>query len=122
MLRAIFLVAVNSICFGQQTFIGRWIKWIDRNKSTEKHYSVTLQEKNGKLSRGRGNNYSPKEVDLEMSTVKIIGNTAIVKLKSDQGGPATVKMTLRGNKLYWKTLNYKPDLFFSLNTVFGREK
>ena len=114
------LITLSSFCFAQKlSFAGSWVKWSDKRHN--EGYLLTLKQKNGIVS-GHGEAVTPKEVELQISSAKVTGNTAIVKVKSDWGGTATIKMTRRGNKLYWKALNYKGDLYFLVDTVFVRDK
>jgi len=50
------------------------------------------------------------------------GNVITVRLNSNFGGSATIQMTLRGNSLYWKRLNYKGEIYFPDEAVLRRLK
>ena len=52
----------------------------------------------------------------------IKSNVITVRLKSNFGGSATIQMTLRGNSLYWKRLNYKGEIYFPEAEVLRRLK
>jgi len=40
------------------------------------------------------------------------GSTVTFRVRSNFGGSATIQLTLRGNKLIWKRLKYKDQMYF----------
>ncbi len=50
-----------------------------------------------------------EEGDVD-TTVK--GNTALLELTSGFGGKITVRLTLRGNRLHWKTIKSEGEYYF----------
>jgi hypothetical protein len=50
-----------------------------------------------------------EEGDVD-ATVK--GNTALLELTSGFGGTITVRLTLRGNRLHWKTIKSEGEYYF----------
>jgi hypothetical protein len=134
--RSILLIfAVVTICasaFGQKpaTFTGNW-NWAIYGKSKEDlppayrnmdlkevpAYAIdlTLKQRGQRLSGSFGivAHYLAR-VDEGSFVTTIKGNRATIKVTSNFGGSATAVLTLKGNKLLWKTIrstgqNYFPE-------------
>jgi hypothetical protein len=131
--------AIGSVStFGQKatSFTGNW-NWVVygtnkedlppayRNMSLKEvpAYAIdlTLKQRGQKLSGSFGivAHYLAR-VDEGRFTATIQGNRATVKLTSNFGGSATVVLTLKGNKLAWKTIRSKDTNYFPESEVLRR--
>jgi hypothetical protein len=50
----------------------------------------------------------------------ISGNRATIRLHSNFGGSATIRLTLRGDKLYWKRISSSGEIYFPNELVLRR--
>jgi hypothetical protein len=98
------LVFVSASSAQTSKFTGKWEYWW--NKEASKGFVVELKAKNGRVS-GTGSGFIPHMYDAEIKPAKIVGNSFTAKIADDWGNTGTVKITIRGNKLYWRVLNSK---------------
>jgi hypothetical protein len=61
-------------------------------------------------------------VDEGSFSASIIGNKAVIKLKSNFGGSATISLQLNGNSLVWKRIRSTGQAFFPENVTLRRLK
>lgn len=99
------LLVFTTMAFAQKSkFTGKWEYYWDREAS--KGFEVVLKEKNGRVS-GVGSGFIPHLYDAEIKSAKIIGNSFTANIADDWGNTGTVKITISGNKLYWRVLKSK---------------
>ena len=98
------LIFANVASAQKSKFTGKWEYWW--NKEASKGFVVELKEKNGKVS-GTGSGFIPHLYDAEIKPTKVIGNSFTAKIADDWGYTGTVKITISGNKLYWRVLKSK---------------
>ncbi len=84
---------------------------------------LTLKQKGNKLSGSFGllARYLAR-VDEGSFSGTISGSTVTLRLKSNFGGSATIRMTLRNGMLQWKRLSDKGPMYFPDNVVLRRLK
>ena len=77
---------------------------------------MTIKQRGGKLSAtcGVAARYLARLDDCGFDGATVRNGSAVVKLTSSFGGAATVRLTLRGDRLHWKVVeqsgeNYFPD-------------
>ncbi len=82
---------------------------------------LTLRRKGNRLHGEYGllARYLAK-VDEGSFTTTITGGSARVNLKSNFGGSATVVLTLRGDKLHWRTIRSTGEAYFPKDAVLRR--
>lgn len=97
---AIFIFA-GAVSAQTSKFTGKWEFYWDREAS--KGFVVELKEKNGKVS-GTANGFIPHLYEAEIKSAKIVGNGFTAEIEDDWGNTATVKVTIRGKKLFWRVL------------------
>jgi hypothetical protein len=99
------LLVFTGVASAQKSkFTGEWEYYWDREAS--KGFVVELKEKNGKVS-GVASGFIPHLYDAEIKSAKIVGNSFTAKIADDWGNTGTVKITISGNKLYWRVLKSK---------------
>lgn len=99
------LFIFTNVALAQKAkFTGQWEFWWDKEAS--KGFVVELKSKNGKVS-GTASGFIPHLYECEIKSAKIVGNSFTAKIADDWGNTGTVKITVSGNKLYWRVLNSK---------------
>ena len=103
LLTIIFSLLILSVAVSAQKskFTGKWEFYWDREAS--KGFEVTLREKNGRVT-GTANGFIPHLYEAEIKSAKIVGNSFTANIADDWGNTATVKVTVSGNKLFWRVL------------------
>ncbi|MCD9188223.1 MAG: hypothetical protein LUM44_17535 [Pyrinomonadaceae bacterium] len=109
MKKIVFLICALFILAGaasaqKSKFTGKWEYYWDREAS--KGFEVELKERNGRVS-GTANGFIPHLYEAEIKSAKIVGNGFTANIADDWGNTATVKVTVRGRKLYWRVLKSK---------------
>jgi hypothetical protein len=84
---------------------------------------LTLRRKGNRLTGSFGlvARYLAR-VDEGDFTTTITGNTAVLKLKSNFGGSATVRLRLSGNNLSWKVIRSRGENFFPNDATLRKLK
>jgi hypothetical protein len=84
---------------------------------------VTIRRKGSRLTGSFGllARYLAR-VDEGTFSAQITGNKAIIKLKSNFGGSATVSLQLKGNSLVWKRIRSTGQNFFPDDVTLRRLK
>lgn len=99
------LFVFSGVAAAQKSkFTGEWEYYWDREAS--KGFVVELKEKNGRVS-GTANGFIPHLYEAEIKSAKIVGNGFTANIADDWGNTATVKVTVRGRKLFWRVLKNK---------------
>ena len=82
---------------------------------------LTLRQRGNRLSGSWGlvARYLARVDEGDMSAT-IKGNQATVRLTSNFGGSATIRLTLRGNRLSWKLIRSSGENFFPRSEVLRR--
>ncbi len=98
------LILVAAASAQDSKFTGKWEYYWNREAS--KGFVVELKAKNGRVS-GVGSGFIPHMYDADIKSAKIVGNSFTANIADDWGNTGTVKITIRGNKLYWRVLKSK---------------
>jgi hypothetical protein len=98
------LILATGALAQDSKFTGKWEYYWNREAS--KGFVVELKAKNGRV-KGVGSGFIPHMYDAEISSANIVGNSFTAKIADDWGNTGTVKVTIRGNKLYWRVLKSK---------------
>lgn len=117
----IFTVCSLSVAAQKSKFTGEWEVWWD--KVASKGVVIKLKEKNGRIT-GTAYGAIPKLYECEIKSIKINGNSFTAKIEDDWENTGTVKITVRGNKLYWRVLKskIKSDMTFPLKADLKKTK
>lgn len=116
------LFVFSGVAMAQKSkFTGKWEYYWNREAS--KGFEVVLKEKNGRVS-GTANGFIPHLYEAEIKSAKIVGNGFTANIADDWGNTGTVKVTVRGRKLYWRVLksNYKSSMTFPLKLDLKKTK
>lgn len=116
------LLICATVASAQKTkFAGEWEVWWDKQAS--KGIVVKLKSKNGRIS-GTAFGAIPKMYEAEIKSAKAAGNSFTTQIEDDWGNTGTVKITVRGNNLYWRVIkqNIKGSMTFPLKADLKRKK
>ena len=134
----IFLASVGTAQIKKSSFQGEW-NWavyatdkselppayqnMELKEVPQYALDITLKQKGNKLTGTFGlvARYLARvdEGDIR-GTIK--GSTVQLRLDSNFGGSATIRLTLKNGKLYWKRLSYEGHMYFPEAVVMRRMK